>query len=197
MTDILATQIADRRDELADLTAELIRFPTVNPPGEAYRPCAEFVGARLERLGFQIEYIRADGAPGDSDLFPRVNVVGRREGRTGGRTVAVSGTLWVRAVACTICVGRCALLGRGFGLSLGRSGPSPGRTATARLPGLGTGRGEFARAAASSPADGLASIAGRGIGRGELGGGLAHAVTASAMPMAARSAARTVTNRPS
>ena len=87
MTDILATQIADRRDELADLTAELIRFPTVNPPGEAYRPCAEFVGARLERLGFQIEYIRADGAPGDSDLFPRVNVVGRREGRTGGRTV--------------------------------------------------------------------------------------------------------------
>ena len=87
MTDILATQIADRRDKLADLTAELIRFPTVNPPGEAYRPCAEFVGARLERLGFQIEYIRADGAPGDSDLFPRVNVVGRREGRTGGRTV--------------------------------------------------------------------------------------------------------------
>ena len=87
MTDILATQIADRRDELADLTAELIRFPTVNPPGEAYRPCAEFVGARLERLGFQIEYIRADGAPGDSDLFPRVNVIGRREGRTSGRTV--------------------------------------------------------------------------------------------------------------
>lgn len=87
MNELLAQQISARRDELAELTAELIRFPTVNPPGEAYRPCAEFVGTRLERLGFTTEYIRADGAPGDSDLFPRVNVVGRREGRGPGRTV--------------------------------------------------------------------------------------------------------------
>jgi acetylornithine deacetylase/succinyl-diaminopimelate desuccinylase-like protein len=31
------------RDELVDLTRELIRFPTVNPPGEAYQPCAQFI----------------------------------------------------------------------------------------------------------------------------------------------------------
>ncbi|MEA3149475.1 MAG: succinyl-diaminopimelate desuccinylase, partial [Gammaproteobacteria bacterium] len=33
--------IEGRRDELVELTRQLIRFPTVNPPGEAYQPCAE------------------------------------------------------------------------------------------------------------------------------------------------------------
>ncbi len=68
-----------RRDELVDLTRHLIRFPTVNPPGEAYRPCAEFIGRRLERRGFNIAYVRAEGTPGDNGRYPRVNVVVRRK----------------------------------------------------------------------------------------------------------------------
>ena len=40
----LLKDIESRRDELVELTRDLIRFPTVNPPGEAYRPCAEYLG---------------------------------------------------------------------------------------------------------------------------------------------------------
>ena len=32
--------IEARRAELVELVRALIRFPTINPPGEAYQPCA-------------------------------------------------------------------------------------------------------------------------------------------------------------
>jgi len=79
--------IEERRDELVELTRELIRFPTINPPGEAYQPCAEFIGRRLKSRGFQVEYVRATGTPGDEDRYPRINVIARREGSTPGPTV--------------------------------------------------------------------------------------------------------------
>ena len=87
MHDKIFQTIEDRRDDVAALTVELIRFPTINPPGEAYRPCAEFIGERLARSGFAIEYIRGEGSPGDSDLYPRTNVVARLEGSAPGPTV--------------------------------------------------------------------------------------------------------------
>ena len=62
--------IDDRVDELVALTVDLIRFPTVNPPGEAYTPCAEYLGARLKKRGFGVEFVRGEGAPGDSDRYP-------------------------------------------------------------------------------------------------------------------------------
>jgi succinyl-diaminopimelate desuccinylase len=79
--------IEARRDELVELTRELIRFPTVNPPGEAYRPCAEFIGRRLKSRGFQVEYVHATGTPGDEARYPRINVIARREGSSPGPTV--------------------------------------------------------------------------------------------------------------
>jgi len=79
--------IAAREDDLVELTRDLIRFPTVNPPGEAYTPCAEFVGERLTRSGFTIEFVRGEGEPGDTDRYPRVNVVARREGKSPGPCV--------------------------------------------------------------------------------------------------------------
>ena len=87
MNERLFKAVEDRVDDLVALTADLIRFPTVNPPGEAYRPCAEFLGARLRKLGFETEFIRAEGAPGDSDRYPRVNVVARFDGRSPGPCV--------------------------------------------------------------------------------------------------------------
>ncbi|MER2535492.1 MAG: acetylornithine deacetylase/succinyl-diaminopimelate desuccinylase family protein [Rhizobiaceae bacterium] len=87
MSEALLRTIEERTDELVALASDLIRFPTVNPPGEAYAPCAEFIGARLASRGFQVEFIRAEGAPGDSDRYPRVNVVARYDGRTRGQTV--------------------------------------------------------------------------------------------------------------
>ncbi len=79
--------IESRREELVDLTRELIRFPTVNPPGDAYRPCAEFIGRRLQGRGFRVEYVRAAGTPGDNDRYPRINVIARREGARPGPCV--------------------------------------------------------------------------------------------------------------
>ncbi|HLZ99769.1 MAG TPA: acetylornithine deacetylase/succinyl-diaminopimelate desuccinylase family protein [Steroidobacteraceae bacterium] len=80
ISDRLFTTVDARRDELVDLARRLIAFPTVNPPGEAYRPCAEFVGRRLQTRGFKVEYVRAHGTPGDDDRYPRINVIARREG---------------------------------------------------------------------------------------------------------------------
>ena len=42
-----------RTDELVALTQDLIRFPTINPPGEAYVPCVEYLGNRLKARGFR------------------------------------------------------------------------------------------------------------------------------------------------
>jgi len=80
-------EIEAREDQIVALTQDLIRFPTVNPPGEAYQPCAEYLGNRLASRGFQVEYIRAEGTPGDSDKYPRINVVARREGKNKGPCV--------------------------------------------------------------------------------------------------------------
>ena len=87
MHDRLLNAVDARADDLVALTADLIRFPTVNPPGEAYRPCAEYVGERLRKRGFGIEYVRGEGSPGDTDRYPRVNVVARFDGRSPGPCV--------------------------------------------------------------------------------------------------------------
>jgi succinyl-diaminopimelate desuccinylase len=87
----LRRSIEERREELIELTRDLIRFPTVNPPGEAYRPCAEFIGRRLEKRGFTIEYVRAEGTPGDSARWPRVNVIARRDSGVRGPCVHFNG----------------------------------------------------------------------------------------------------------
>jgi succinyl-diaminopimelate desuccinylase len=86
-TEMLFNLIDSRRDELVALTQDLIRFPTVNPPGEAYQPCAEFIGRRLMQRGFNVEYVHAAGTPGDSTRYPRINVVARRSGHGAGPCV--------------------------------------------------------------------------------------------------------------
>ena len=91
--DTVLREIEAREDEIVALTQDLIRFPTVNPPGEAYQPCAEFLGGRLKRRGFHVEYVRAQGAPGDSDKYPRINVIARREGGRPGPCVHFNGHL--------------------------------------------------------------------------------------------------------
>lgn len=85
--DRLAARIEAKRDELVALTQALVRIPTVNPPGNAYTACAEFVGNRLAERGFEVVYVRGEGARGDSDRYPRTNVVARHEGRTPGPCV--------------------------------------------------------------------------------------------------------------
>ena len=92
-TESLFRAINGRRAELVALAADLIRFPTVNPPGEAYRPCAEYLGNRLKRHGFAVTYVRAEGAPGDSDRYPRINMIARYESDRAGPCVHFNGHL--------------------------------------------------------------------------------------------------------
>ncbi len=86
-TKPILAEVAARRDELIALTQGLIRIPTLNPPGQNYRALVEWLGARLEASGFTVELIRATGAIGDSDRYPRWNLVARREGAQPGDCV--------------------------------------------------------------------------------------------------------------
>ncbi len=83
----LFSGIESRRSDLISLTQDLVRFPTINPPGEAYTPCAEYIGKRLAKSGFQVQFVRGEDTPGDSDQYPRTNVIARIEGKRPGPTV--------------------------------------------------------------------------------------------------------------
>jgi len=69
-------------NEICDFLSELIRFPTVNPPGENYRECAEFLGGTLRNLNYEVEYVAAEGRPEHTAEHPRINVIGRMAGRS-------------------------------------------------------------------------------------------------------------------
>lgn len=86
----LADAVAARRDDLIALTQDLIRIPTLNPPGAEYARICAYLEARLKRSGFETRLIRAEGAPGDTDAFPRWNLVARREGPRPGECVHFS-----------------------------------------------------------------------------------------------------------
>jgi succinyl-diaminopimelate desuccinylase len=70
-------------EEIVQLTADLVRIPTINPPGEDYEACAHFLGDFLKRRAFDIEYVAADGRPEHTPRFPRVNVIATRRGGPG------------------------------------------------------------------------------------------------------------------
>jgi succinyl-diaminopimelate desuccinylase len=79
--------IAARRGELVRLAQDLIRIPTLNPPGRNYRAICDYLAARLEARGFAVTLLRAEGAPGDSETHPRWNLLARREGGRPGDCV--------------------------------------------------------------------------------------------------------------
>jgi succinyl-diaminopimelate desuccinylase len=69
-------------DEMVAFAQSLVAIPTVNPPGENYRACAELIGDRLAEFGYEVMYIAAEGLPEHSDRYPRVNVIGEIRGAT-------------------------------------------------------------------------------------------------------------------
>ena len=83
----LTDALHQRRDDLIALTQDLIRIPTLNPPGENYREICDYLDRRLRASGFTTQMIRAYGTPGDCEAYPRWNVVARREGRHSGDCV--------------------------------------------------------------------------------------------------------------
>lgn len=83
----LSEEISARRDDLTALCQDLIRIPTLNPPGENYREICDFLDQRLSKSGFQTELVRAEGAIGDTEKYPRWNIVARRDGVRDGECV--------------------------------------------------------------------------------------------------------------
>ncbi len=90
LLDRVLSEAAVCGDQAAAFGSELIRLPTVNPPGDAYRECAELLGVRLEADGFETEYVEG---PGTDPGRPKVNVLGRRRGRDARPSLHLNGHL--------------------------------------------------------------------------------------------------------
>ena len=100
--DIMSTNWSAVQDEVTGLLSDLVRFKTVNPPGEE-TACAQYLADRLRKEGLSPEVV--ESAPGRGSVFARVKgsgagvapdpaVAHRRRGR-GGRQVAAR-SLWRR-----------------------------------------------------------------------------------------------------
>jgi succinyl-diaminopimelate desuccinylase len=89
--DRIVAEVDAATDEIIALTQDLVRIPTVNPPGEQYEACAAHLGDDLTRRGYDVEYIVAEDRPEHSPKYPRVNVVGSRRGSSGGPVVHLNG----------------------------------------------------------------------------------------------------------
>src|SRR3954454_1785752 len=83
LVDRISAEVDRATAEIVQLTVDLVRIPTVNPPGDEYETCARFLGADLQRRGFAIEYIAADGRPEHTHRHPRINVVAAKRGGAG------------------------------------------------------------------------------------------------------------------
>ena len=83
----LFLEIESRKESLIELTQDLIRMPTVNPPCANYLEICEFLKKRLEASGFETQLIRAKGAIADSDKYPRWNIVAKYAGKNPGDCV--------------------------------------------------------------------------------------------------------------
>ena len=87
MSDALKSAIDARRAQIIALAQDLIQIPTLNPPGRHYKEICDYLDGRLSARGFACELVRAHGAPGDCEAFPRWNIVARHKGTRPGDCV--------------------------------------------------------------------------------------------------------------
>ena len=78
--ELILRRVESMTGEMVDFLRALTAIPTVNPPGENYRECAEFIAARLRAFGYDTCFVEAEGRPEHTPRYPRVNVIGRMEG---------------------------------------------------------------------------------------------------------------------
>ncbi len=55
-------RIEESRQEIVEFTKEIIEIPTINPPGENYRWCVEFLRGKLEEMGLETKTIEVPKA---------------------------------------------------------------------------------------------------------------------------------------
>ncbi len=95
--------IAERQDELVELAGALIGFDTTarepGDPPRAERALQELLASRLERCGFEIDLWEPDAdemrgaplVPPGLDFAGRPQLIARRRGRSGGRSLVLNG----------------------------------------------------------------------------------------------------------
>jgi succinyl-diaminopimelate desuccinylase len=69
-------QVERLADEMVAFTQDLVRIPTVNPPGDAYAQCADLIAHKLRDFGYAVEALAAEGLPEHTPEHPRINVIG-------------------------------------------------------------------------------------------------------------------------
>jgi succinyl-diaminopimelate desuccinylase len=89
------TAVLDRINELADEMVEflkqIVRIPTINPPGENYADCAHVIGGKLIEFGYDVNYVEATGRPECTRRHPRVNLIARLPGESFHPTLHFNG----------------------------------------------------------------------------------------------------------
>ena len=80
LEDTIVRSVDAIGDEMIAFLQDLIRIPTINPPGENYVPCAELIGNKLKSFGYETSYIQAEGLAENTPAHPRVNVFGQMKG---------------------------------------------------------------------------------------------------------------------
>lgn len=81
----LQSAVARVQEYAIDLTCELIRIPTVNPPGRHYDRCATFLANELQKLGLEVDLVpvpedRLETLAPHGEKLPRISVLGRLRG---------------------------------------------------------------------------------------------------------------------
>ena len=78
--DSVCRSVDDLSEEMIAFLQDLVRIPTINPPGRDYVAGAELIGNKLKEFGYQTHYIAAEGMKEHTAAHPRMNVLGRMEG---------------------------------------------------------------------------------------------------------------------
>lgn len=90
---VVLQQVDALADEMITFLQEIVRIPTINPPGENYADCAQLIGTKLQEFGYDICYVKAEGLPECTPQHPRVNVIGRLPGTQAKPTLHFNGHL--------------------------------------------------------------------------------------------------------
>jgi succinyl-diaminopimelate desuccinylase len=89
--DSVCRSVEEISEEMISFLQELVRIPTINPPGENYIAGAELIGGKLKQFGYDTRYIAAEGLVEHTASHPRVNVLGRLAGETPRPTLHFNG----------------------------------------------------------------------------------------------------------
>ena len=63
--------------EMTEFLREFVAIPTVNPPGDNYAACADWLASRLRAFHYDVQHIPAEGCAEHTAQHPRINLLAR------------------------------------------------------------------------------------------------------------------------